>query len=114
VGRILAWRKKKSDNERSSISRERLESAITDAVKKADPAFEAFVGVVVQRVTPEADSDVNWSIRGVRFGRADREKSREALATVVEWMEREFSLAEDPAGRRKGHVLPNSGLADAD
>jgi hypothetical protein len=45
-----------------------LESAITEAVKQADPAFETFAGVLVQRETPKADSGVNWSIRGVRFG----------------------------------------------
>jgi hypothetical protein len=95
VWRILAWLKKKSDNERSSISREELESAITDAVRKADPAFETFAGVIVQRERPKGDSEVNWAIRGIRFGKADREKSREAVAIVVERMQRELSLAED-------------------
>jgi TATA-box binding protein (TBP) (component of TFIID and TFIIIB) len=95
VWRILAWRKKKSRNERSSISQERLQSAITEAVKKADPACEAFAGVIVQRETPKEHFDVNWSIRGVRFGRADREKSKQALANIVERMQRELRLAED-------------------
>jgi hypothetical protein len=100
VWRILT-RRKKSDSERSSISREGLESAITEAVKQADPAFETFAGVLVQRETPKADSGVNWSIRGVRFGKVDREKSGQALATVVERMQRKFSLADDPAAKAK-------------
>jgi hypothetical protein len=100
VWRILT-RRKKSDSERSSISRGGLESAITEAVKQADPAFETFAGVLVQRETPKADSGVNWSIRSVRFGKVDREKSGQALATVVERMQRKFSLADDPAAKAK-------------
>jgi hypothetical protein len=31
----------------------------------------------------------------VKFGRADREKVNEAIATIVESMQREYSLADD-------------------
>jgi hypothetical protein len=86
---------KKSRNERSPISQEQLQSAITEAVRNADPACETFAGVIVQRETPKEHFDVNWAIRGVRFGRADRERSAQALATIVERMQRELRLAED-------------------
>jgi hypothetical protein len=66
-----------------------LQSAITEAVKKADPDCEAFVGVIVQRETPKARLDANWAIRGVRYG----EKCSKALTTIVERMQREFNLA---------------------
>jgi hypothetical protein len=96
-------------DDRISISRERLESAITQAVKKAEPGCEAFAGVIVQRETPKSRFDANWAIRGVRFGRADRDKSSKALATTVEWMQRAFSLAEDnlypPKKARRGGTL---------
>jgi hypothetical protein len=98
VGRRLAWHPKKQSSNRSSVSRERLQSAITEAVKKADPDCEAFVGVIVQRETPKARFDANWAIRGIRFGKADRDKSGLALATIVERMQREFSLAADDSG----------------
>jgi hypothetical protein len=92
----LAWhRKKRSSDNRSSVSREHLQSAITEAVKKADPDCEAFVGVIVQRETPKSLFAANWVLRGVKFGRADRDKSGLALATVVKRMQREFSLAAD-------------------
>ena len=96
VGRdaVLAWLpKKKSAGDRSSVTVDDLQSAITEAVKKADPDCEAFIGVIVQRVTPKAQLDANWAIKGVRFGKADREKSRKALTTIVERMQREFVLA---------------------
>jgi hypothetical protein len=79
-------------DDRSLVSREHLQSAITEAVKKTEPACEAFVGVIVRRETPKSRFDANWSVRGVRFGRADRDKASQALATIVERMRREFSL----------------------
>jgi hypothetical protein len=90
----LAWLpKKQSSDDRSSVSRDELQSAITEAVKKAGPDCEAFVGVIVQRETPMARLDANWAIRGVRFGKADRDKCGNALTTIVERMQREFVLA---------------------
>lgn len=97
-GSVLAWYRKKRSEKRSSVSRERLQSAITQAVKQADPACAAFIGVMVRRETPKARRDANWAIRGVRFGKADRDKCSSALTTIVERMQHEFSLAEHIAG----------------
>ena len=82
-------------DDRSRVSRESLQSAITEAVKKAEPGCEAFAGVVIERKTSKSRLDANWAVRGVRFGRADRDKSSQALAAIVEWAQRHFSLAED-------------------
>jgi hypothetical protein len=84
---------RQSSDDRSSVSRTRLQSAITEAVKKADPDCEAFVGIIVQRETPKARLDANWAIRGVRYGNADRDKCSKALTMIVERMQREFILA---------------------
>jgi hypothetical protein len=89
------WQNTKSVDDRSWVSRERLQSAITEAVKKAEPGCEAFAGVVIKRETPKSRFDANWAIRGVRFGRADRHKSSQALVTIVERAQRYFSLAEE-------------------
>jgi hypothetical protein len=90
---ILAWLPKNQPrDDRSSVSRESLQSAITEAVKKADPSCEGFSGVIVQPETPKTRFDANWAIKGVRFGKADREKTSQALATIVERMQREFIL----------------------
>jgi hypothetical protein len=101
---IVIWLpKKRVFDERSSVSLKQLQSAITEAVKKADPACEAFAGVVVQRETTKSRQDANWTIKGIRFGRADRDKSSQALATIVQRMQREFSLVlEDGADPPKG------------
>lgn len=81
-----------STDQKSLISPQTLQSAITEAVKKAEPAF---VSVIVQHVTPESHFDANWALRGVRFGKADREKANKAVLSVVERMQREFRLSDD-------------------
>jgi hypothetical protein len=94
----LAWHRTKPSDIRSSVSRERLPSAITKAVKKADPKCAGFIGVIVQQETTKAGFDANWAIKGPCSAKADRDTSRMALATIVGRMQREFSLAADVSG----------------
>ena len=81
-------------DDRISLSTDSLQSAIAEAVKRADPACEGFVGVFIKRETPKSRFGANWGIRGVKFGSADRDKSSKAVATVVERMQREFRHSE--------------------
>jgi hypothetical protein len=98
----MDWHLLSKSDKRSAVSRKHLESAITKVVKSLD--CEAFVGVIIQRIEPKSRSDPNWAVRGVRFGKADRDKSGKVLATVVERMQHEFSLTDDqdevPANER--------------
>ena len=82
-------------DDRVPIARAKLELAIAEAVKEAAPGCEAFVGVIIQHSTPRSRFDANWALRGVRFGKADRETVNKALATIVERMQREFRLSEE-------------------
>src|SRR5882724_1637573 len=84
------WRKEF----RVAMTAPELESAISDAVKKAAPGCEDFVGVIVQHTTPRSHRDPNWDVRGVKFGKADRKAVDEALAAVVERMQHEFLLSD--------------------
>ena len=92
----MAWLPSK----RTVVSRGRLERAIADAVKSQ---CEGFAGVLIERIKPQSRTDANWTIKGVRFGTADRDKSRKVLGTIVEQMQREFDLDDhnsaDPAER---------------
>lgn len=82
----------KSTEDKGLVAFETLQSAITKAVQKAEPFL---VDVIVQRITPKSRFDANWALRGVKFGKADREKANKAIITVVERMQREFRLPED-------------------
>jgi hypothetical protein len=85
---------------RVSMTTPELELAILEAVKKAAPGCEDFVGVVVAHETPKSHPGSNWAIRGVKFGKADRTIANEALDGVVEGMQREFRLSEDESAPR--------------
>src|SRR5450432_4114541 len=91
VPRKKRWRKER----RVSLATPELELAILEAVKKAAPGCEDFVGVIVWHKTPKSHLDPNWAIRGVKFGNADRPMANEALASVVEHMQREVLLSDD-------------------
>jgi hypothetical protein len=80
---------------RDTISREALQQAIGAGVKKADPSCAAFIGVIVQRAMAASSLEANWTIRGIKYGRANRDKANAALATIVERMQHEFSLSDD-------------------
>ena len=86
------WRTK---DDRVSKTTEELELTITKAVRTA-PGCEAFVGVIVQRITPRSRLGATWELRGIKFGRADRKVAREALTPIVERMQREFRLTNGP------------------
>jgi hypothetical protein len=90
------WKKQKTPG-RQKVTRTTLELAIAEEVKKSAPQCEAFVGVLVEPCSQKSREDTSWDIKGIKFGRADRDKCRGALATVVERMQKEFELRPDEA-----------------
>jgi hypothetical protein len=83
------------EGDRTMIGATNLEAAIAEAVRKEAPGCEAFVGVIVHQIKPKSRVDANWALRGVKFGRADREKASQAIASIVERLQREFRLSND-------------------
>jgi hypothetical protein len=83
-----------SKDRRASITSSELELTIAEAVRKTSPKCEELVGVIVHHRRPKIQHDPNWAVRGVKFGKADRKMVDEALATVVEQLQREFRLTE--------------------
>jgi hypothetical protein len=82
-------------DDRNAISRQAMQAAISVAVKKADPDCKPFIGVIVQRTIPKSSLETNWAIRGIKFGRADRNKAKEAVDTIVQRLQREFILNDE-------------------
>jgi hypothetical protein len=80
---------------RTAMTVPELELAIAEAVRKASPGCEDFVSVIVERRTPKSRLDPDWAVRGVRFGKADRQMVDEALSTVVKRMQQEIRLSHD-------------------
>jgi hypothetical protein len=84
---------KSSESGRASILRDDLQAAIVAGVRGTDPACEPFIGVVIERIDSAVASKANWTIKGVKYGKADRTKADSVLATIVERMQKEYDLA---------------------
>lgn len=93
--RIITPRAKARHGNRSPIASANLETAIAEAIRQRVPGCESLVGVIVQQTRPKSRFDANWVVRGVKFGRADREKVNEAITGIVETMQREYILSDD-------------------
>jgi len=72
--------------------------AITAAVRNSDPQCEPFVGVLIEHRAPKSGKDTNWAVKGIRFGKADRDKCSVVLAFVVRKMQGDFELLQDRDG----------------
>jgi hypothetical protein len=79
---------------RTQVSRDALESAVATAIKTFDASCRDFVGVVIERRSTDSDSEANWQVKGLRFGKSDREKAQAALDSVLPPMQQEFALKE--------------------
>ncbi len=88
----MPWLQKSRPDSRNAVLKARLESAISEAIKRE---CEGFVGVVVRRVQPKTRDAPDWDVCGILYGKADRQKAETVLATVLERMQREFSLADE-------------------
>jgi hypothetical protein len=83
---------------RALISQNEMQAAITEAVKKANPDCEAFVGVFVERTKRTSNLEANWAVKGIKFGRADRSKAHDAVNRIVERMQCDFNLSNNRHG----------------
>jgi CspA family cold shock protein len=79
---------------RTSITRASLELAIVEAVRESDPACQMLMGVIVERVVPKSRDDANWAIRGVKYGKADRDRCGAVISKCVEEVQREFEISD--------------------
>jgi hypothetical protein len=62
------------------------------AVKRSNPDCEPFVGVIVDRVAQNSLDDANWDVKGIKFGKSDREQCNSALSVIIQRLKSEFEL----------------------
>ena len=79
---------------RRPITLKHLELAIATDVRETDTQCEALIGVIVERVVPKSRGDVNWALRGVRYGKAERTKCNAAIAVIVERLQSEYIVSD--------------------
>jgi hypothetical protein len=79
---------------RTPITRARLELAIAEAVRSTLPECHTLIGVIVERVVPASPGGVNWIVKGVKYGKAQRDRCRAAIAVCVEEGQREYEVSD--------------------
>jgi hypothetical protein len=84
----------KPETQRKQVARADLEQTLTEAVRTSHPEFETFVGVIVEWTTPTSRGSANWAIRGVRYGKTNRDRSGAVLAHCVEEAQQAFELSD--------------------
>jgi hypothetical protein len=74
---------------REPIRRAALEAAITAAVKRSSPSCEPFVGI-----GRSSSDETNWAVKGVKFGKSEREQCNSALSVIIERLKQEFEIVD--------------------
>jgi hypothetical protein len=80
--------------ERTPIARAALELAIAEAVRASSPECSALIAIIVERVVPASPGGANWGVKGIRYGKAERDRCSAVIAACVEEGQREFVLAD--------------------
>ena len=91
---ISLARKRRLVSPRERIKSAALEVAIATAVKRSNPGCEAFIGVIVEHCAPKSSDEANWALRGVKFGKAERENCNAALSVIIDRLKREFEISD--------------------
>jgi CspA family cold shock protein len=82
------------EGKRSPISRAALELALAEAVRGSDPQCEGLIGIFVERVVPGSPGGANWVVKGIRYGKAERDRCNAAISSCVEEGQREFEVSD--------------------
>ena len=81
--------------DRKPMARADLEQSLADAVRSIAPQCQAFVGVIIERVVPQMPDGANWAVKGVRYGRADRDQCEAALGMSLREKQLEYVLSDE-------------------
>jgi CspA family cold shock protein len=79
---------------RAPISRAALELAIAEIVREDDPECNGLVGIIVERVVPRVPDGANWVVKGIRYGKVERDRCSAAISRCVEEAQHEFEISD--------------------
>jgi hypothetical protein len=81
---------------RLPVTCDALQSVIAKAVRDSGRECQDFVGILLEHTPPRSPSDSNWVIKGIRYGRGDRAQCDAAISDIVEQLQREFVILDQP------------------
>lgn len=79
---------------RTPIARAELERAIAELVRAGNAECQGLVAVILERIAPVSPDGANWTVKGVRYGKANRELCDVALAGCVTEKQLKFDLSD--------------------
>jgi CspA family cold shock protein len=79
---------------RVRITRAALELALTEAVRKSSPECSALVEVIVERVVPRSPGDANWAVKGIKYGKAERDRCRASVSKCAKEAQSEYEISD--------------------
>ena len=84
---------RRNKSKRRLITRAELEHGIANRVKGGADCAE-FVGVIVERVKPNSPTGANWTLKGIRYGTANRSLCDALLSSCVADQALRFDLSD--------------------
>jgi cold shock protein len=91
-------------SKRTSITRAALELAIAERVRGSDPKCEGLIGIIVEREVPDSPGAANWAVKGVKYGKAERDRCSAAISDFLKEGQREFEVSDWSSD--KGRTTP--------
>ncbi len=79
---------------RTLITRAALETAIAEAVRGSDPECEGLIGIFVEQAVPILPGAANWAVKGVKYGKAERNRCSAAISNFVNERQSEFEVSD--------------------
>jgi hypothetical protein len=83
------------DTLRRPALKSELEAAITSSVRSSDPTCAKFVGAIIAECK-KSEVAAGWTVKGVRYGKAPRDKCDAALASVINKLQAQYVLLAEP------------------
>jgi hypothetical protein len=67
---------------------------LAENARGSDPQCGGLIEIIVERVVPVSPDGANWAVKGVKYGKAEREACNAAISKVVEEGQREFEVSD--------------------
>jgi hypothetical protein len=80
-----------SDTLRRPALKSEIEAAIASSVRSSDPACVGFVGAIIAECKKSQEA-AGWTLRGVRYGKAPRQKCDAALTAIISKLQTQYVL----------------------
>lgn len=52
------------------------------------------MGILVERIGRSSSDETNWAVKGVKFGKSEREQCNSELSVIIERLKQEFEIVD--------------------